>query len=114
MDTLFTLSPLPGIVITAFDAGCDSRGGVKYRATVTLDGVEVFPIDGPIYGAFSPLWPCDDVQAQAHVLSHVGMKPGDTDTDFFEGYTDTQLAFAETYGESLALEAMILEEGDDE
>ena len=34
------------------------------------------------------------------------MKPGDTDSEYFEHYTPEQLAFAEQYGETVDCYAM--------
>jgi hypothetical protein len=37
------------------------------------------------------------------VLAFLSLRPGDTDPEYFEGYTPEQLAFARTEGENLAL-----------
>lgn len=43
----------------------------------------------------------DGDDAKECVLSLLAMKPGDTDSSYFEGWTDEQLAFAETYGDTV-------------
>lgn len=43
----------------------------------------------------------DGDDAKECVLSLLAMKPGDTDSSYFDGWTDDQLAFAETYGETV-------------
>lgn len=48
----------------------------------------------------------DDIQARELVMSLVGTKPGDTDADYFEGYTPEQIAWAERYGEEIDIERM--------
>lgn len=45
----------------------------------------------------------DGNYAKEAVLSLFAMKPGDTDAEFFEGYTPEQLAFAEQYGEEIGI-----------
>lgn len=45
----------------------------------------------------------DGHDAKEGVLHSLSMKPGDTDAEFFEGWTEAQIAFGETYGETLAL-----------
>lgn len=45
----------------------------------------------------------DDSDATvAALLSHLSLKPGDTDSEHFDGYTPAQLEFANTHGEYLA------------
>jgi hypothetical protein len=48
----------------------------------------------------------DSEDAKELVLSTLAMKPGDTDEDYFAHYTEAQIAFAESYGETLSCEAM--------
>jgi hypothetical protein len=43
------------------------------------------------------------VDADATVLAFLSLKPGDTDPEYFEGYTLEQLAFARAEGENLSL-----------
>jgi hypothetical protein len=47
----------------------------------------------------------DGKYAREAVLSAVAMRPGDTDSDYFEGYTSDQLEWASAYGEELSCEA---------
>lgn len=46
----------------------------------------------------------DGNEARELVLSLVGMKPGDTDAEYFENYTEEQIAFAERYGDYISCE----------
>jgi hypothetical protein len=48
----------------------------------------------------------DGEDAKELVLSLLAMKPGDTDEDYFAGWTQAQLDFASRYGEELSLTAM--------
>ena len=45
----------------------------------------------------------------AGLLAFLSLKPGDTDPEYFEGYTPEQLAFARAQGENLSLHAEELE-----
>jgi hypothetical protein len=45
----------------------------------------------------------DGQRAKELVLSLLAMKPGDTDDDFFAGWTEAQLDFASRYGEELGM-----------
>lgn len=48
----------------------------------------------------------DGDDAKESVMSLFAMKPGDTDSDYFEVYTERQLEWVSTYGEELSCEAM--------
>lgn len=54
-------------------------------------------------GSFSPCHACDGDDAKRHVLSHLAMKPGDTDKEFFEDYSPEQLDFVNAYGEEITM-----------
>jgi hypothetical protein len=51
----------------------------------------------------SPLHAVDADATVAGLLAFLSLKPGDTDPDYFEGYTAEQLAFARAEGENLSL-----------
>lgn len=91
--------------IRVYDTGLDSRGKQCYRATVKMNGKEIFPIDGPIWGVFGMGVDPIGNEAKCYVLEHVGMKPGDLDRDFFHTYQPDQLDFVNKYGERLTGEA---------
>lgn len=107
-EVLFKLRPMKGVVITAFEDGVDSRGAVKYRLRVTDGKDEVFSPEGPgavLWGAFSPYDSCDGEEAKRAVLTHVALKPGDTDDEFFADYTADQINWVECHGEELSIVA---------
>ena len=55
-------------------------------------------MEGPAWGT----WP--EVEEMAFsVLSWVTTRPGDTDAEFFEGYTEDQLAWVDEHAEALAM-----------
>lgn len=45
----------------------------------------------------------DGDDAKECVLSLLAMKPGDTDSTYFEGWTEDQLAFAQAHGETVSM-----------
>jgi hypothetical protein len=57
----------------------------------------------------SPLHAVDSDATVAGVLAFLSLKPGDTDSEYFEGYTPGQRAFARAEGENLSRYAEDLE-----
>jgi hypothetical protein len=51
----------------------------------------------------SPLHAVDADTTVAGLLAFLSLKPGDTDPEYFQGYTPGQLAFARAEGENLSL-----------
>lgn len=60
--------------------------------------------------AGSPLHVDDSDETFGALLGFLSLRPGDTDPEYFEDYTPAQHAFAEYYGEELAVHAIVLEE----
>lgn len=93
--------------------GYDERGAMKYLIHVRHNGQTVFGIDagGPggavLCGAHSPMWTCDGIDAKRSSLTHVAMKIGDTDREFFADYSADQLDFVNTYGAELYMVAHV-------
>jgi hypothetical protein len=59
-------------------------------------------------GDFSPS-PCyadDSDQTVAGLLGFLTLRPGDTDPEYFDRYTDVQRAFCAQHAESLSMEAI--------
>jgi hypothetical protein len=70
---------------------------------------KVLVFEGADFGA-SPLHSIDDDKTVAGVLSLLSCRPGDTDREHFDDYTQAQLAFAQEHGEELGYLKMELEE----
>ena len=68
---------------------------------VRMNGEEVFK-RGKLYVGIPAGHTIDGIYAKEAVLSCVAMKPGDTDLEYFQNYTNPQLAFASTFGEELS------------
>ena len=43
------------------------------------------------------------IQAVKAALDFASLKPGDTDNEYFDGYTEDQLAWVEQYGDDLSI-----------
>jgi hypothetical protein len=89
------------VVIHAFDANhTGPHGHSRIDIVVRFMGKVVFKRDDTWCGV--PSGTClDGIQAKELVLSTVAMKPGDTDEEYFSGYSAEQYAFANAWGETL-------------
>lgn len=95
----------PTVIIRAFDdAGWDSAGRVKLNVEVRQGGKVIFP-RSQLYCALHG--PSDGNAAKELVMSLVSMKPGDTDPDFFDDYTEEQIAWVNRYGDYISIEREI-------
>lgn len=74
-----------------------------FTVEVRVSGKPVFP-KGELYAGVSTFagHSIDGDAAKKLALELVAMKPGDTDADYFEGYSDEQRAWAEENGEWLS------------
>lgn len=100
-----------GFTLTLWDTGrSDSYGKSELAYMLTHDGHTVFT--GEDFHP-SPLHAIDSDEAVAGILGFLSLRPGDTDSDYFDRYTPEQLAFANAHGEHLAMLAGDLEAGTD-
>ena len=100
-DYLFTLRPVRGVTIHAFDANhVGPMGHSRIDVVVKVGRKTIFP-RGATYCAVASGHTVDGKAARELVLSLVAMRPGDTDADYFASYTPEQLDFARTYGEEI-------------
>lgn len=98
----------PTIIIRAFDANENEPGywgvaAARIDVEVRQGGQVVFPrgslwIGTPRAGH----WSLDGDEAREAVLACVAMRLGDTDADYFDHYTPTQLDWASRNGEALS------------
>jgi hypothetical protein len=111
-DPAFTLrirtAPTVGygttIAIRAYDdlvPGWDNAGRVRLTVEVRHGSAVVFPkgqLTCALHGA------SDGTAARELVMALVAMRPGDTDEDYFAGYTPEQFAWVTEHGEALDAE----------
>jgi hypothetical protein len=76
------------------------KSRLHYRFEDISDGVILF--EGTDFCA-SPLHAVDSDDTIRALLGFLTLRPGDTDADYFAGYNDRQMAFAEGDAESLQL-----------
>lgn len=96
-----------GAYLEVWDTGrMDCRGQSVLGYRLKVSGAVVF--EGEDF-AGSPLHADDSDETAGALLSFLTLKPGDTDREYFSGYTPEQMAFCESsICEELAFEAMIL------
>src|SRR5262245_54308880 len=82
-------------------SGWDEAGRVKLTVEVRHGNRVIFPA-GQLYCALHGS--SDGIEARELIMSLVAMRPGDTDRDYFDGYTPEQLAWAERHGERIDME----------
>lgn len=70
---------------------------------------KVLIFEGADYGC-SPCHAVDSDDAVAALLCFLSLRPGDTDREYFDDYTPSQLAFAREYGQELSFVATEMEE----
>jgi len=91
----------PGSNPYGWTSGWDSAGRIKLTCEVKHGSDVIFPA-GQLYCALHAA--SDSIEAKELVMSLVAMRPGDTDADYFEGYTPEQLAWVTEHGEALDME----------
>ena len=115
MDHLFTLRlrlfrrdlKRALIIVKAYDRtppAHNPHGHNWIDLEVRHEGRVVFP-RGSLYCAVNSSTTTDGVAARELALSTVGMRPGDTDSEYFASYTPEQLAWADEFGEAVSMEA---------
>lgn len=103
------LSPyLPGkgpkFILTLWETGRQHwRGTSMLRYELKQDREVIFT--GDDYSP-SPMHCDDSDDSIASLLGFLTVKPGDTDRDYFEDYTERQLQFCAEHAEALSVEAI--------
>jgi hypothetical protein len=93
--------------LTLWWAGSCRSGRDRIAYMLEHDGVTIF--EAAEYKP-SPLHSIDGRDSVATLLGFLSLRPGDTDDEYFDGYTPEQLEFAEQHGEELGMYATMLEE----
>jgi len=79
--------------------------GYKLMMRQPFDGPSVTLFEGEDHGC--PLHTAiDSDDAVRSIMGFLTLRPGDTDSEYFESYTPEQLAYAEQHAEALSLEVM--------
>lgn len=91
----------PCFTLTTWDTGRTMPLGhsvIGYR--LSCAGVTVF--SGEDFGCAGHV-PIDSDKCLASLMSFLTLRPGDTDYDYFAGYSREQLEFAQSFGEEMAI-----------
>ena len=102
----------PAFRLVTWDTGRTGYGGkhlVGYRLSESVGepnavgnyAAYTVLFDGEDFGC-SPLHCIDSDQAVASVMVFLTLRPGDTDAEYFEGYTKRQLEFCSQHAEALS------------
>ncbi len=111
MDRLFLLKvrlsshPRDVATIQAWDRPSppnNSTGHSYIDVEVSHMGQVIFP-RGQLYCGVNAYTSTDGEAARALVLSLVAMKPGDTDSDYFQDYTNDQIEWATAHGDEISM-----------
>jgi hypothetical protein len=78
---------------------------VGYKLTMRDGRKRSTVFEGEDYSP-SPMDCVDDDETVKGILGFLTLRPGDTDREYFDRYTDAQREFAEQHAESLASEVM--------
>jgi hypothetical protein len=109
MEHIRTLAA-DGFTVDLWDTGrTDGYGKTILRYALADAGVLIF--EGEDLHC-SPMHATDSDASVGALLSFLSLQPGDTDAEYFDGYTAAQLAWRDSgRAEDLAMLAMELEEG---
>lgn len=93
----------PVFRLDLFDLGRPYREGPQWNLGYCLyqDGNLLF--SGDDYGC-APGHAIDSDSAVEGIMGYLTLRPGDTDDEYFENYTDAQREFCEQHAEALACE----------
>lgn len=91
----------PRFTLRTWDAHASFHGKDAIRYELKMGRTVLF--SGDDFGA-SPAYAIDSNESVCSLMNFLTLKPGDTDADYFEGYSDAQRAFAEEHGEALYAE----------
>jgi hypothetical protein len=93
----------PTFTLTLYDTHRTAEYGknvIAYRLTMRDDGEQTVLFAGDDI-VLPPGTAIDSDKAVENVLFWLTLEPGDTDSDFFESYTEAQRSFAENHAEAL-------------
>ena len=100
----------PSFTLTMWDTGrIDWAGGVRtivgYKLTMREHGKATTLFEAEDYKP-SPVEAIDSDDSVNGLLGFLTLRKGDTDADWFDGYTPEQLAYCDQHAESLSLAAL--------
>ena len=97
-----------GYTLTVEESNNIRNGKVEVEYSLTSPSGEVIFNGSDFYA--SPLHSATGKESAGSLLSFLTLRPGDTDSEYFDKYTPRQWEFVENEAEELSLWAMELEE----
>lgn len=97
----------PTFNLTTWDTGRSDNMGkwiIGYRLMMSIPGTISELFEGEDFHC-SPLHAIDSDETIAGLMAFLTLRPGDTDSEYFEGYTAQQLEYCSHHAEALACEA---------
>lgn len=79
------------------------NGRISYSLVESRNGIKTTIFEGADFKP-SPLHSIDGDETVKALMGFLTLRPGDTDREYFESYSETQLEFANHHGEALACE----------
>lgn len=92
----------PSFTLTMWEA----VGGVRYRLTQREGHKRRVLFEGSDVECSAPHSAIDSDEAVRVLMNFLTLRPGDTDWEYFENYTDSQREFCDQRAEDLACEVM--------
>lgn len=93
----------PSFTLTTWDTGRSGYGGkwlVGYKLTMRQGGKSTVLFQGEDFGS-SPMHAIDSDETCRGIMAFLTLRPGDTDADYFEDYTQQQLDYCSEHAEAL-------------
>lgn len=90
------------VVIHTYDPGVIDKSHTRIDATLIWNGKTIFPV-GATWCSIPNGTDLRGITSKELVLSLFEMRPGDTDSEYFDSYTPEQLEWAIKHGEELGM-----------
>ena len=98
----------PFFMLDMWDTGLsDYRGQpyIRYELTMRSEGEPVVLFAGEDFSG-SPMHSIDSDNTVEGLMGFLTLRPGDTDPEYFDGYTSDQIDFCNEHAEALEVECM--------
>ncbi len=91
------------IVISAFELPRTPDGRTPMTLSVRQGDDLIFRRGGALWGSVNAFTSIDGDEAKSHALWMVSLKPGDTESDHFAGYSEAQKDWCSANGDYLSM-----------
>lgn len=95
----------PSFTLTMWDdVGYNAMGKIRIRYRLNMSGTKGHPVTLFAGSDFATPHASDSDESVAGLMGFLCLRPGDTDADYFDGYSEAQKAFCDDHAEALACE----------